>query len=74
MFTGNLNIPETQINLNIPNEVKVGDKYNFDCSEHSKYYLVFHNLKGERPKKVKQKTGVDGCTTPNKRKRVINLR
>jgi tetratricopeptide (TPR) repeat protein len=65
-FTGNLNVPETQINLNIPNEVKVGDKYDFDCSEHSKYYLVFHNLKGERPKKVKRKKGVDGCPTPNK--------
>jgi tetratricopeptide (TPR) repeat protein len=67
-FTGNLNIPENEITVNIPNEMKETDKYKFDCSEHSKYYLVFHKPAGVNAKQVKRKNGVDGCSTPNKKK------
>ena len=67
-FTGNLNIPENEITVNIPNEMKETCKYKFDCSEHSKYYLVFHKPAGVNAKKIKKSKGVDGCSTPNKQK------
>jgi hypothetical protein len=67
-FTGNFNIPENEITVNIPNEMKEADKYKFNCSEHSKYYLVFHKPAGVNTEKNKKSKGVDGCSTPNKQK------
>jgi tetratricopeptide (TPR) repeat protein len=65
-FTGNLNIPETEISVTIPKEISDSEPYKFGCSEHSRYYLVFHKPTGHKAKKVKRKNVVDGCSPPKK--------
>jgi tetratricopeptide (TPR) repeat protein len=66
-FTGNLNVPETEISLTIPKEISDSEPYKFGCSEHSRYYLVFHKPTGVRvnggPKKP---GGVADCSPLNK--------
>ena len=66
-FTGNLNIPETEISLNIPKEKRDAGAYKYSCSEHSRYYLVFHKPTVVRVKSPNPGgTRVDDCSPLNK--------